>query len=105
MGYIIVGDGGAAGVVGKAISVPYNKPDLAAAHALAGQYLGMRFIYREKGGSGTAIPVPTEMIRAVKHLIDVPRHCWWRDTDQRASFSSSVLRCRRNCNRKRNGIQ
>jgi phosphoglycerol geranylgeranyltransferase len=66
-----VGDGGAAGVVGKAISVPYNKPELAAAHALAGQYLGMRFIYLE-GGSGTATPVPTEMIRAVKHLIDVP---------------------------------
>lgn len=71
MGYIIVGDGGAAGVVGKAISLPYNKPELAAAHALAGQYLGMRFIYLE-GGSGAAIPVPAEMIAAVKHLIDVP---------------------------------
>ena len=71
MGYIIVGDGGAAGVVGKAISVPYNKPELAAAHALAGQYLGMRFIYLE-GGSGATNPVPTEMITAVKHLIDVP---------------------------------
>jgi phosphoglycerol geranylgeranyltransferase len=71
MGYIIVGDGGAAGVVGKAISVPYNKPELAAAHALAGQYLGMRFIYLE-GGSGAAIPVPPEMIMAVKQLIDVP---------------------------------
>ena len=71
MGYIIVGDGGAAGVVGKAISVPYNKPELAAAHALAGQYLGMRFIYLE-GGSGATIPVPSEMISAVKDLIDVP---------------------------------
>ena len=45
MGYIIVGEGGTAGIVGKAISVPYSKPELAAAHALAGQYLGMRFIY------------------------------------------------------------
>ena len=45
MGYVIVGEGGTAGIVGKAISVPYNKPELAAAHALAGQYLGMRFIY------------------------------------------------------------
>jgi phosphoglycerol geranylgeranyltransferase len=71
MGYIIVGEGGTAGVVGKAISVPYNKPELAAAHALAGQYLGMRFIYLE-GGSGAINPVPTEMIRAVKHLIEVP---------------------------------
>src|SRR3990172_13121801 len=71
MGYIIVGDGGTAGIVGKAISLPYNKPELAAAHALAGQYLGMRFIYLE-GGSGAANPVPPEMIRAVKRLIDIP---------------------------------
>ncbi|MCJ7793499.1 geranylgeranylglyceryl/heptaprenylglyceryl phosphate synthase, partial [Candidatus Bathyarchaeota archaeon] len=70
MGYIIVGEGGTAGIVGKAISVPYNKPELAAAHALAGQYLGMRFIYLE-GGSGAANPVPPEMIRAVKHLLDI----------------------------------
>jgi phosphoglycerol geranylgeranyltransferase len=71
MGYIIVGEGGTAGIVGKAISVPYTKPELAAAHALAGQYLGMRFIYLE-GGSGATNPVPPEMIRAVKHLLDIP---------------------------------
>jgi phosphoglycerol geranylgeranyltransferase len=71
MGYIIVGEGGTAGVVGKAIPVPYNKPALAAAHALAGQYLGMHFIYLE-GGSGAKTPVPPEMIRTVKHVIDVP---------------------------------
>ena len=71
MGYIIVGEGGTAGIVGKAIPVPYNKPDLAAAHALAGQYLGMRFIYLE-GGSGAKNPVPPEMIRMVKQLIDIP---------------------------------
>ena len=71
MGYIIVGEGGTAGVVGKAIPVPYNKPELAAAHALAGQYLGMHFIYLE-GGSGAKNPVPPEMIRMVKQYIDVP---------------------------------
>jgi phosphoglycerol geranylgeranyltransferase len=71
MGYVIVGEGGTAGIVGKAISVPYNKPELAAAHALAGQYLGMRFIYLE-GGSGAANPVPPEMIHAVKHLLEIP---------------------------------
>jgi phosphoglycerol geranylgeranyltransferase len=71
LGYIIVGEGGTAGVVGRAVPVPYNKPELAAAHALAGQYLGMRFIYLE-GGSGVERPVPPEMIRAVKHYIDVP---------------------------------
>jgi phosphoglycerol geranylgeranyltransferase len=71
LGYIIVGDGGTAGVVGKAIAVPYNKPELAAAHALAGQYLGMRFIYLE-GGSGAKTPVPPEMIRTIRHYINVP---------------------------------
>lgn len=71
MGYIIVGEGGTAGIVGKAIPVPYTKPELAAAHALAGQYLGMHFIYLE-GGSGAKTPVPPEMIRTIKHFIDVP---------------------------------
>lgn len=71
MGYVIVGDGGTAGVVGKAVAVPYDKPELAAAHALAGQYLGMRFVYLE-AGSGAKEPVPSEMIRTVKRYIDVP---------------------------------
>jgi len=71
MGYVIVGEGGTAGIVGKAIPVPYNKPELVAAHALAGQYLGMHFIYLE-GGSGATNPVPPEMIRMVKYFIDIP---------------------------------
>jgi phosphoglycerol geranylgeranyltransferase len=71
MGYVIVGDGGTAGIVGKAIPVPYNKPELVAAHALAGQYLGMHFIYLE-GGSGAKNPVPPEMIRTVKNFVDIP---------------------------------
>ena len=71
MGYLIVGEGGTAGVVGKAIPIPYNKPELAAAHALAGQYLGMRFIYLE-AGSGAKNPVPPDMIKTVRHYVDVP---------------------------------
>jgi len=71
LGYIIVGEGGTAGVVGRALPVPYNKHELATAHALAGQYLGIRFIYLE-AGSGARKPVPPEMIRAVKRCIDVP---------------------------------
>jgi phosphoglycerol geranylgeranyltransferase len=69
MGYVIVGEGGTAGIVGKAIPLPYNKAELAAAHALAGQYLGMHFIYLE-GGSGATNPVPPEMIRTVKHIVN-----------------------------------
>ncbi len=71
LGYIIVGEGGTAGIVGKAIPVSYKKPELTIAHALAGQYLGMHFIYLE-AGSGAKKPVPSEMIRTVKNHIEVP---------------------------------
>jgi len=71
LGYIIVGDGGTVGVVGKAVPIPFRRPELAAAHALAAQYLGMHFVYLE-AGSGVRKPVPPEMIRAVKSHIDVP---------------------------------
>ena len=71
LGYIIVGEGGSAGVIGRAFPIPYNKPELAAAYALAAQYLGMRFVYLE-AGSGAKQPVPNDMIRMVKDLISVP---------------------------------
>lgn len=71
LGYIIAGEGGAVSVVGRALPIPYNKPELACAHALAAQFFGMRFVYLE-GGSGVRRPVPAEMIRAVKRVIDIP---------------------------------
>lgn len=70
LGYIIIGEGGAASVIGRACSIPYDKPELAVAHALAAQYLGMRFVYLE-AGSGAKQTVPTEMIKMVKSLVDV----------------------------------
>jgi len=71
LGYIIVGEGGAVSVVGKAVPIPYNKPELAAAHALAAEYFGMRFVYLE-AGSGVGKPVPSDMARAVKNVINLP---------------------------------
>jgi len=71
MAYIIVGEGETAGVIGRAVPIPYDKPELAAAHALAAQYLGMHFVYLE-GGSGAKTPVPANMIRTVKSTIDIP---------------------------------
>jgi phosphoglycerol geranylgeranyltransferase len=71
LGYIIVGEGGTVSVVGKAVPIPYNKPELAAAHALAAEYFGMRFVYLE-AGSGVGNPVPADMIRAVKAVTDLP---------------------------------
>ena len=71
LGYIIVGEGGTVSVVGKAVPIPYSKPELAAAHALAAEYFGMRFVYLE-AGSGVGNPVPADMIRAVKALTGLP---------------------------------
>jgi phosphoglycerol geranylgeranyltransferase len=71
LGYIIVGEGGTASVVGKAIPIPYKKPELVAAHALAAEYLGMRFIYLE-AGSGVENPVPSDMVSTVKAVTNLP---------------------------------
>lgn len=51
--------------------LPRNKPEIAAAHALAAQYLGMSLVYLE-AGSGALQSVPSEMISLVKRTIDIP---------------------------------
>jgi len=71
LGYIVLGEGGTAGVIGRAFPIPYNKPELAAAHALAAQYFGMRFVYLE-GGSGVSKPIPSDVVRGVRKVVDVP---------------------------------
>ncbi|MCK5108264.1 MAG: geranylgeranylglyceryl/heptaprenylglyceryl phosphate synthase [Methanosarcinales archaeon] len=65
MAYIIIEPGGMAGWVGDARLIPRNKPKLAAAYALAGTLLGMRYVYLE-AGSGALEPVPPKMISTVK---------------------------------------
>jgi phosphoglycerol geranylgeranyltransferase len=68
LAYLIVGEHtGAAGFVGSANPIPYDKPEIAAIYALAAEYLGMRLVYLE-AGSGARHPVPPEMVRAVKKL-------------------------------------
>ena len=71
LGYIIIGSGGTVGYVGQARGIPYDRPELATAYALASQMLGTRFIYLE-AGSGAKTPVPPEMITMVKGALDVP---------------------------------
>lgn len=51
--------------------VPRNKPEIAAATALAGEYLGMKLIYLE-AGSGAENTVPDEMIKAVAETCSIP---------------------------------
>jgi len=69
--YIIVEPGEAAGWMGRAQLIPRNKPYLAAATALAGQFMGSKLIILESGG-GAPAPAPVEMVAAAKKLIDVP---------------------------------
>jgi len=64
LGYIVVGEGGAVSVVGKAVPIPYNEPERAADYALAAECFGMRFVYLE-AGSGVRQHVPAEMVQAV----------------------------------------
>ena len=71
LGYIVVGEGATVSIIGRATPIPYDKPELAVAHALAAQYLGMRFVYLE-AGSGAKLPVPDDMIRMVKSAVGVP---------------------------------
>ena len=72
-GYILM-DGGAGSTV-EFVSgtrpIPMNRPDVAVAHALAGQYLGMNLIYLE-AGSGAKEPVATGIVESVSDAVDVP---------------------------------
>jgi phosphoglycerol geranylgeranyltransferase len=69
MAYVIVGDGGAAGFIGRARGIPYNKPGLAAMYALAAQYFGMRFLYLE-AGSGADGRVSLEMVSSTRKVYE-----------------------------------
>jgi len=71
LGYVIVGEGGAASVIGRACPIPYDKPELAAAYALTAEYFGMHFTYLE-AGSGAKQTVRPEMIRIVKEIVQIP---------------------------------
>ncbi len=51
--------------------LPRNKPQIAAAHALAAQYMGMGLVYLE-AGSGALKSVPPEMIKMVRSYVEIP---------------------------------
>jgi len=63
--YLVIGDGTSAWFVGSARGIPFEKPKIAAAYALAAQFLGMRFVYLE-AGSGAKSTVTPEMVKTVR---------------------------------------
>jgi phosphoglycerol geranylgeranyltransferase len=75
VGYIVVYPGGTVGWVSDANFIPREKPKLAASLAMAGEFLGNRFILTDTGSNPklqNSGHVPEEMIRAVKSAVTVP---------------------------------
>jgi len=72
-GYLIIESGRRTAVLymSNTQPIPKDKPDIACAHALAAQYLGMKMIFLE-AGSGAENPVPDEIIKAVKEFVSIP---------------------------------
>ncbi len=72
-GYMLIDGGSRTSVefMSGTAPIPRDKPDIAAPHALAAEYLGMQMVYLE-AGSGATLPVPNEMISSVKEQITIP---------------------------------
>lgn len=69
--YVVLEPGQTVGWVGNANLVPRNNPDVAAACALAGEYMGAKFVLTDSG-SGAPSPAPLEIVKAVKGAVTVP---------------------------------
>ena len=67
--YLVIGDGTSAWFVGSARGIPFEKSKIAAAYALAAQFLGMRFVYLE-AGSGAKKNVTPEMVQTVRRTFN-----------------------------------
>jgi len=72
-GYLLI-DGGVQTSVqymSNTMPIPSSKIDIAVATAIAGEQLGLKMIYLE-AGSGAKLPVPVEMISAIRKEISIP---------------------------------
>jgi len=72
-GYMLVESGQISSVqfMSQTLPLPKDKPDIAKAHALAAEYLGMKLIFLE-AGSGAKESVPEELILEIKDFITLP---------------------------------
>ena len=72
-GYLLIEGGACTSVqfMSATLPIPRDKLDIAIAHAMAAELLGMKMIYLECG-SGSILSVPDEMIAAVKAEIGIP---------------------------------
>ncbi len=72
-GYILIDGGKITSVqyISNTMPIPKDKPDLAAATAVAGEFLGLKCLYLE-AGSGAENPIRKEMISAVRNCVSLP---------------------------------
>jgi putative glycerol-1-phosphate prenyltransferase len=73
VGYTLISCGSKTSVeyISQTAAIPSDKPEIAAATALAGEMLGLKMIYLE-AGSGAAHHVPLDLIRTVRNSISIP---------------------------------
>ena len=71
--YMLFDGGGSSTVefMSNSKPLPLNRSDIAVAHGLAAQYLGMKILYLE-AGSGASVSVPENTITAVSSQTDLP---------------------------------
>lgn len=72
-GYILL-DGGSTSsvqVMSNTNPLPMSKKDIILAHALAGQYLGMKFIFLE-AGSGAKVHVDADLVKFISESLEIP---------------------------------
>ncbi len=72
-GYMLFDGGGHSTVefMSNSRPLPMNRPEIAVAHGLAGQYLGMKLLYLE-AGSGALSPINDETVEALAENCDIP---------------------------------
>ena len=72
-GYMLIDAGKISSVefISNTKPIPRNKPDIAVAHAMAAELLGLKVLYLE-AGSGAPVPVPQEIIQAVRESVALP---------------------------------
>ena len=72
-GYILIDGGRVTAVesVSQTRPLPADKPEIAAAHAIAASLIGMAAVYLD-AGSGAANPVSPDIIRAVRDRVALP---------------------------------
>lgn len=72
-GYMLIDGGNITSVsyMSNTTPIPADKPDIAAATAIAGEMLGLQAIYMD-AGSGAKNPISQKMIKRVKQNVDIP---------------------------------